>query len=125
MWQDNLCKFDLTYWIIRDNEEDGVIASSDGLLQFDISCKQLEAGEQSKRFGDIVSIVETRCQRLLTRLSKKHGLTYAEILDVVAHSMEDNCVNVDTLETDDQREERMARQQHKNMTFLDKYSEKL
>lgn len=123
-WQDNLIKFDLSYWIIRDIE-DGGGEHLNGFLQFDVVCQPLEINDPSPEFNETVDVLRKRCARLLTTLCRKHGLSQIEILEIVGYAVLDNCVNINTIETDDERDKRVSEQEKKNKNFFDRYSEEL
>jgi len=124
-WQDNLIKFDLSYWVIRTGKIGELAQLVDGILQFDIVCQPLEINEAEPDFDETIDVLRKRCKRLFTKLCRKHGLSQKELLEIVGHAVIDNGVNIDTIETDDERDKRLSKQQQRNKNFFDKYSEEL
>jgi len=120
-WNNGLCKFDLSYWVIRGDIPH--LESVDGTIQFELSCKELESGEKQKSYKEICKMVEEKCPRLISNLAKTQGLSYDELIDIFIHSIEDNNVNADTIETDDERKIRLDHVLNANKNFFDKYSQ--
>jgi len=120
-WKDGICKFDLTYWIIRGHIPH--LESIDGTIQFDLICQPLENGEKQKSYKEICKVINERCPKLITNLAKIQELSYNELTEIFINAIVDNSINVETVETDDARKIRLDQIFNSNKTFFDKYSQ--
>lgn len=120
-WKGNYLRFDLPYWVLREDENGA--KNQFGSIHFDIGCRKMDEGGERHSIKQIIDILEKTCKKLIEDLAKQNGLSFVEVLDMVAYGMYNHCVDVTTLETDEERGLRVVDQQKKNKAFFDKFSE--
>lgn len=120
-WKDNYLRFDLPYWVLREDENGA--ENRCGSIRFDIGCRKVVEGGERYSVKQIIDALEKTCKKLIGDLAKQNGLSFVEALDMVAHGMYNHCVDITTLETDEERGLRVVDQQKKNKAFFDKFSE--
>jgi hypothetical protein len=124
-WQGNILKFDLSYWIIRENKDISEAGQNlCGALQFDLACKKLDDCQSQVGVASIAMAVKKKCGILLKNLSKRSELNEMEILDMISHSMFQHRVDINSIEPDYERISRIFEQEAKNKAMFDRFSEK-
>jgi hypothetical protein len=120
---DNIFSFNLSYWIIRNEEGNGKDLC--GTIKFDLGCRKLVDGKPQASVAYLATTLKRKCGLLLRNLAKKHHLNEMEILDILAHTMHDNRVDADTIESDCDMIQKMLNQEAENQRIFDKISEKV
>ena len=111
---------DLDYWVIKEKENDSTELI--GVIQFDIRCRKLKIGESQKSVKEIEKILLSKCKPLLEDLKRKHHLKIDELSDMIANVLRQHNVNVETIESDADRKNRLSNTKLRRKTFFDKIS---
>jgi len=119
----NILEFDLSYWIIRDNDEGSVDYT--GRINFDLWCKRLDDSKSQASVAAIAMALRKKCNLLLTNIATKHKLSPMEICDMVARVIHQQRVDIDSIESDDERITKVLDKETRNKRLFDKISEKV
>lgn len=119
----NILELDLSYWIIRDNEEGSIDLT--GKIKFDFWCKRLDDNKPQICVSLMGLALKNKCNLLINNLSAKHQLSPMELCDMIARVMHQQRVDVNSIETDDERIAKVLDKENRNMRLFNKISEKV
>jgi len=126
-----------TRWKKDDNGDDLLNVSIDfhdinftritNNFSIELKCRKLPEGKAQKSATEIYKILTERCIVLFTDAFKRSKLRLAEgprgIIDLFTFYFRDQRVDMDTVETDEERARRIAIQREKNRAWFDKFSD--
>lgn len=119
----NILELDLSYWIIRDNDEGSIDLT--GKIKFDLWCKKLDDSQPQVSVGLITMAMKHKCGVLIRNVAIKQQITEMEILDMVAHAIHQQRVDIKSIEPDAERITRILDKENRNKQLFDKISEKV